>query len=128
MLQIDDLIGIRDLCLNEYTKEREDICFIILYGGAAKCFVGKKPDFDDFDINIFFKYSSKTKSTHGTPKRIDEVYKGKKVEIMRNKLKKWQSWNDLIDFIERQKSKRWKRIGTETVIGLYPREIKVIVE
>lgn len=121
MLQEDDLYKIKNLCFEEYAKWKEDICYIILYGSAAKCYIGKKSDYSDFDINIFFKYSSKIKSTQFMPKRCDKLYKGEKVEIMRNKLKEGQS---LTDFIKQQKSKRWDSIRTETKIKFYPGKIE----
>lgn len=117
---------IQDLHLKQSlsTGQSLSILAIVLYGGAAKYYVGDKDHYNDFDINIFFRstlYPESCISTYGKPKPI-EPYNGKKVEVMRNVPFGYEG--DAVAIVKkyalRNNSKRWKRISSEPVIFLYP--------
>ncbi|WP_049985147.1 hypothetical protein [Halobellus rufus] len=110
------LEDLRDLCTEYYRDEAANIRAVVLYGGAAKNFVGQDHAPGDFDLNIFFSDRSSVSSTYGMPKIIGE-YGGLKVEVMRNKVPEEMS---IERYVETRGSKRWKRIREEPAVQVYP--------
>lgn len=117
-MQITDnvLAEVRDLCLDFYTEEKSNIISIILYAGAARNFVEEDHQPGDFDVNIFFTAHSNVSSTYCRPKIIGKI-SGLDVEVMRNKVPEEIG---VIQYVNAQDSKRWRRITREPVIQIYP--------
>ena len=138
-LSVNDLINLKELVEKDAyrfiqklhlekrlsTGQSLSILAIVLYGGAAKYYVGDKDHYNDFDINIFFRstlYPESCISTYGKPAPIEEPHNGKKVEVMRNVPFGYEGNAVAIvkNYASRSNSKRWKRISSEPVIFLYP--------
>ena len=111
-----ELRDIRKICLRYYDTEKSGIRSIILYGGAAKNYVGQNHEPGDFDLNIFFSKQSLVSSTYGMPKMVGE-YNGLEVEVMRNKVPEEMN---IEQYVKEQDSKRWHRIRDEPIIQIYP--------
>ncbi|UPV75316.1 hypothetical protein M0R89_04430 [Halorussus limi] len=111
-----NLRRLRDLCLEHYREEESNIRSIILYGGAAKNFVGDEHEPGDFDLNVFFSDQASISSTHGRPEIIGE-YDDLEVEVMRNRVPDGMS---VRQYVEAQDSKRWRRIREEPIVCIYP--------
>jgi len=111
-----DLQDVAEMCVQFYDEEERNIISIVLYGGAAKNYVGQDHDPGDFDVNMFFSAQSAVPSTYGMPKKIGE-HNGLKVEIMRNKI---PEEIDVREYVLASDSKRWNRIRQEPAIQIYP--------
>ena len=111
-----DLKKVRDMCLEFYGDEETNIISIILYGGAAKNYVGQEHDPGDFDLNVFLSAQAAIPSTYGMPQKIGE-HDGVTVEVMRNKIPEETT---VQEYVAAQDSKRWDRITEEPIIQLYP--------
>jgi len=127
-MNMADLKEIKKICFKyiESLGELNKIHSVMLYGSAARNYVGGGNQYEDFDLGIFFTKKSPISSTQATPKRIG-IYNGKRVETTRSKIPEDA---DLLEHIHglmksKNSSKRWKRIGTEPIILLYP-EMKVL--
>lgn len=116
-LNDSELASVRDVCLDHYSREETNIRSIILYGGAARNYVGCDHDPGDFDLNVFFSDLANISSTHGRPEIIGE-YNGLKVEVMRNKVPDNMT---VEQYVKAQDSKRWRRIREEPFVQIHPR-------
>lgn len=104
-----------EMCVDFYAGEKEHIISVILYGGAAKNFVGIDHTPGDFDLNMFFSEQSTISSTVGMPKVIGD-YSALEVEVMRNRVPEELT---VEEYVNAQNSKRWERIRNEPVVQVY---------
>lgn len=115
-VETDDLAKIRDMCLKYYDIDEGQVEAIIVYGGAAKNYVGQDHDPGDVDLNLFYHEEADMTSTAGMPKKIGE-YNGLKVEVMRNRIRDGES---VKEYMANGRSKRWERIQQQPIVEIYP--------
>jgi len=116
--------GANDYILEKGVEESFKISCIILYGGAARYHFDISPEYDDYDLNIFFEKNDKfiigngrKVNRRGSAKKIG-LFRGKKVELLFNVL---NDEENVFDFIKTRSSKRWEnRISKEPILVLYP--------
>lgn len=96
---------------------------IILYGSAARHFLGQVNNNRDFDLNVFLR---KPNNNDGDVRQLNKrgviwnagSYDNKKVEVLYNLLKdKHADWKD---YVINKRSERWVRIRNNPILVLFP--------
>jgi len=96
---------------------------IILYGSAARHFLGQVNDNRDFDLNIFLIKPTKSKADVRNLNKRGVIwnagnYNGKKIEVLYNRLKDGHTnWKE---YVLKKNSERWNRIINNPILVLHP--------
>ncbi|MGH2452482.1 MAG: hypothetical protein ACRDF5_01800 [bacterium] len=99
---------------------------IVLYGGAARFHLGLAPNYDDYDLNVFFRRLAGYKNRDA--RRFNRrgafwdagIFKQKEVQVLFNVLLNHESW---LDSARRRQGERWSRIRNSPVCLLYPNRV-----